>query len=182
MRKIICAFYILGNLLVATTSSAQSLDFHTPAHKKGISPKVLEGICRYESDSGRLKVNHNRNGSWDVGFCQNHRGVSKRQPKIPADQASIREASKEAQYWHRQHERFCINHYAETGECGSVIYGKWRGVKNCQRPHFWWSHYNHGFRVLKNNYDRKVACFIKNGFKKCSKQEWKQIKHADFKL
>ena len=151
-------------------------DFHTPAYNQGVDPKVVEGVCRYETDSGRVKVHHNRNGSWDVGYCQNHRKVSKRQPRIPKDQASVNEAAKELRYWARQHKRFCVDMVRETNKCGKVIHGKWRGIRNCKRPHYWFIHYNHGFRVNKDTYDKKVACFIENGFKKCPKKRWKRMR------
>jgi len=154
----------------------KEIDVYTPAQKAGVNVLILEGICRYESDSGRVKVHRNKNGSWDVGYCQNHRGKTKKQPPIPRNQSSVNEAAKELQYWYTQHQRFCVDLYKETKKCGVVRHGKWRGVKRCHKPHFWWAHYNHGFRVLSNKYDYKVNCFIKNGFKRCHPRKWGQVK------
>lgn len=143
------------------------LIFLAAAHSHNIDPTVLEGICRYETDSGRVLVHHNRNGSWDVGYCQNHRPPSSRRPPIPNQIDSIFEAAGELAYWKRQHRRFCVHMLNKRGTCGKVIYGKWRGITSCRRDHKWFSHYNWGFRVLRNGYDRGVKCFIKKGFEKC---------------
>lgn len=158
-------------------AALKSSFFARVAERYDVDPAVLEGICRYESDSGRSKSRRNKNGTWDVGYCQNH-GYSKSDevPEIPSNRASVREAAKELRYWRKQHSRFCEKLYTETGKCGEVRSGKWRGVKNCHRPHPWWGHYNWGFRVLTNNYDRKVQCFIDNGFKKCKKKRWREVK------
>jgi len=149
--------------------------FNTIALKYAVDPVVLEGICRYESGNGRKKYHRNKNGSWDVGFCQNHRRKRKRRPRIPTDKASITEAARELRYWKKQHNKFCNVLYSKTKRCGSILYGKWRGVKNCWRPHPWWAHYNWGFRILRNNYDKKVQCFINNKFQKCKKTQWRMI-------
>lgn len=142
-----------------------------------VSNKILNGVCAYESDNGRILHHKNRNGSWDVGFCMNHRGDSEERPPIPSKEASYKEAEKELRYWKRMHFKFCVHHYLLTGECGEVKHGKWRGVKNCQRKHSWWSHYNTGFRVFgRDRYGARVACFIKSGFKKCSQEKVQQTR------
>jgi len=148
--------------------------FIKAAAKKKVDPVVLEGICRYESGSGRSKLHHNKNGTWDVGYCQNHR-YAKQQPRIPTNRRSIREAAGELAYWKRKHQKICVELVRDTGKCYYVRYGKRRGVRNCKRPHPWWEHYNHGYRVLRNNYGKKVQCSINNNFKKCKEKQWKQI-------
>jgi len=151
--------------------------FQATAKKYGVDAAVLEGICRYESGNGSKKWHRNKNKSWDIGFCQNHRTTtSDTRPKMPSDKASVREAARELLYWEKQHTKFCVKLYSSTGKCGYKKYGKWRGIKNCHRPHPWWGHYNWGFRVLKNNYDKKVQCFINNGFKKCKRKLWLQVR------
>lgn len=150
--------------------------FKAQAKAKKVNPVVLEGICRYESGNGRVKHHHNKNGTWDVGFCQNHRYSTKdTAPAIPTNEESVKEAAVELSYWAKQHERFCVKMVEETGECGFQGAKKWIGVKNCKKPHPWWSHYNHGFRVLNNDYAQKVQCFIDNNFKKCKKNQWTTI-------
>ena len=139
------------------------------AKKNDIDPIVLEGICRYESDNGRILFYRNKNGSFDVGFCMNNRRMGEPET-IPTKKQSIKEAAKELKYWKRQHERFCVKMLIETGKCGfTSSSGRWHGIKNCKRPHPWWAHYNWGFRTSNNGYDRRVMCFMKNGFKKCKK-------------
>jgi hypothetical protein len=164
-------------LLLTATFAIPSLrvDFVTAAKKHNIEPRLLEAICRFESGHGRFKYHKNRNGSWDVGLCQNHRGVSENRPAIPANHISVKEAAKELAYWKREHNKYCVALYSASGACGKTINGKWRGVKNCHRPHPYWSHYNHGYRVLRNGYAKRVACFMLSGLRKCSKQEWKKI-------
>lgn len=152
-----------------------NVDFAAAAAEHNIPKKLLEGICKYESDSGRVKHYKNRNGSWDVGLCQNHRKKSAKRPKVPNDIDSVAEAAEELAYWRKAHNKFCVKHYKKTGQCGYVRYGKFRGVKNCTRNHFWWEHYNHGFRVLKNEYGRKAKCFMEKGNKKCKEKEWKKV-------
>jgi hypothetical protein len=163
-------------IFLAALAVEQQSYFERYAAQYGIDPVLLEGICRYESDSGRRLRYKNKNGTWDVGFCMNHRPRSKQPPRIPSRRASIKEAARELAYWKRQHNRFCVHRYRKTGTCGSYKYGKWRGVKNCWRPHAWWGHYNWGFRVSKRRYDKKVKCFIDNGFKKCRKRQWRSTK------
>lgn len=142
-----------------------------------VGNKILNGVCAYESDHGRILYHKNRNGSWDVGFCMNHRGPSDERPPIPSKRASYKEAERELRYWKKMHSKFCVRHYLLTGTCGEVKYGKWRGVRNCQRKHSWWSHYNTGFRVFsKDRYGARVACFIKSGFKKCSQEKVEQTR------
>lgn len=157
-----------------------NVDFAAAAAEHNIPKKLLEGICKYESDSGRVKHHKNRNGSWDVGLCQNHRGKSTKRPRIPSDIDSVEEAAEELAYWKKAHNKFCVKHYNKTGKCGYVKHGKFRGVKDCTRNHHWFSHYNHGFRVLSNNYDSKVHCFMNNNFKKCSSKKWKTMKKDFF--
>jgi len=171
---------LLSLFVLLCTSSAiaspPSKLFQKEALRVGIDPVVLEGICRHESGNGMFKHHHNKNGTWDVGFCQNHRYTkSKKKPRIPTNAQSIREAAKELQYWHRQHERFCVHTLATTGKCGVVKHGKFRGIKNCKRPHPWWEHYNHGFRVLTNQYGKKAQCAMNNDFKRCKKKQWSKI-------
>lgn len=150
--------------------------FSQEATRAGINTRILKGVCHYESDFGHYLSHHNENGSWDVGYCQNHRTKkTKNHPAIPSDDASIVEAADELAYWKKQHQRFCVKLLNKTGECGSVKYGKWRGVKNCKQPHPWWGHYNWGFRVKSNNYDKKIQCFMDNGFKRCKAKQWKKI-------
>lgn len=146
------------------------------AFKSGVDPSILEAICRYESNSGRKLTHHNKNGTWDVGYCQNHRySTSDKHPRIPSTKASVKEAAKEIKYWKRQHEKFCVKMKTNTGRCGSIRGKKWVGIKNCHRPHPFWVHYNHGFRVLRNNYAQKVQCFMNNKNRMCKKNQWKKI-------
>jgi hypothetical protein len=178
MRKILTL--LLSLFILSLTSSAlaapPSKVFQREALKVGIDPVVLEGICRYESGNGFFKHHHNKNGTWDVGFCQNHRYYKgDKKPKIPTNADSIKEAAKELQYWHRHHERFCVHTLKATGKCGYTSGGKFRGMKNFKRPHPWWEHYNHGFRVLTNRYGKKVQCFINGGFKRCKKNQWRKV-------
>lgn len=157
----LCLFYIASNLV--------SGDFTAPAAKYNVDPTILEGICRYESDSGRIRLRQNKNGSWDVGYCQkNYRGKREKPPKIPSNKTSLRQGAKALAYWKKQHKRFCIKGLAESGKCGAI--------KNCRRNHAWFGHYNWGFRVLKNGYDRKIQCFIDNNFRKCKKKRWRKIR------
>ena len=65
--------------------------FATEAANAGIDADILEGVCRYESDSGKYLAHHNENKTWDVGYCQNHRKKSSKQPAIPSDDDSIKE-------------------------------------------------------------------------------------------
>ena len=155
--------------IYAVFASLVWTDFVTAAARNRVNPIILEGICRYESDSGRDKLHHNRNGSWDVGYCQiNRLKKTKKPPRIPSDKFSLREGAKALAYWKKQHEHFCVYKLKKTGKCG--------GMKNCRRNHAWFGHYNWGFRVLKNSYDKKVQCFIDNGLKKCKKTQWRRIR------
>ncbi len=159
----------LFDLLIVYAASLVTADFVTAAEKYGIDATILEGVCRYESDSGRTKLNQNKNGSWDVGYCQKNYGKKRqKKPKIPSNKTSLRQGAKALAYWKEQHQRFCVKGLAKTGKCGSV--------KNCRRNHAWFGHYNWGFRVLKNGYDRKVHCFINNGFRKCKRKVWRKIR------
>lgn len=163
-------------VVVLMAASVHTSDFQRIAARHKVNPVILEGICRYESNHGQFKVHHNRNGTWDVGYCQNHRyDRGDNPPPIPGDRASIQEAARELKYWRKQHQKFCVDLYQSTGQCGKRRRRKWRGMKNCHRPHPWWGHYNWGFRVLKNNYDKKVQCFIDNGFKRCKEKKWRKV-------
>jgi hypothetical protein len=144
--------------------------------KTGIDPAVVEGICRHESGDGRRLVNKNKNGTWDVGYCQNNMPATRYRPRIPSTSESIALAVKELSYWKKQHNRFCVKMVQRWGSCGFIKYGQWWGIKNCRRAHPWWAHYNWGFRVLRNNYDKKVQCRINNNFKWCKRSQWKIIK------
>lgn len=157
------------------------VNFADQAKKFNVSEKILESICRYESDSGRIKHHKNKNGTWDIGLCQNHRKKSKRRPKMPSDIDSVAEAAEELAYWYRAHRKFCVKLYQKTGRCGNISGGKFRGVKNCTRNHHWFHHYNSGFRVLLNDYGNKVYCYMNNNFKKCSKKKWKRMKRNFFR-
>ena len=178
MKTKVTNFILLCLLALSFDVSASPLTriFKKEAAKSDIDPNVLEGICRYESASGVFKQHRNRNGTWDVGFCQNHRytkGVLP--PNIPSNSQSISEAAKELKYWRKQHKHFCVHTLKLTGKCGYNKYGKFRGIKNCKRPHPWWQHYNHGFRVLTNNYGKKVQCAINNKFKRCKEKQWSKL-------
>lgn len=162
------------NLSLTLVLSLQPL-FDASAQRHEINPLLLEGVCRFESDHGRVKRHKNYNGSWDVGFCMNHRAPSKHPPRIPNPRASIKEAAWELAYWKQQHRKYCVRMLNQEGRCGKVVYGKWRGVSKCWRPHPYYAHYNHGFRVLKNGYAKRVACYITNGFKRCKKRRWQKI-------
>lgn len=168
--------------LIGFTKPQIGLDYQTPAKKYGISAKLLEAVCRYESDHGRVLKYKNKNGTWDVGFCMNHRGKSKFAPKIPSPQASIEEAAKELAYWKKHHTKYCVHLLENKGVCGTVKHGKWRGINNCRKPHHWFHHYNSGFRVLRNYYGSKVYCLSKNGFKKCQVAEWKRLRKDTFDI
>lgn len=174
-RPTIYLHSIAAVVVLLFLSSATQKYFERYAALWKVELLLLEGICRYESDSGRILVHKNKNGSWDVGYCMNHRKKSKNIPKIPSRASSIREAAKELAYWERQHNKYCVKLYEEKGKCGIYTRGKWRGVKDCWRPHFWWAHYNWGYRVLQNNYGHKVQCFIDNKFKKCDKNRWQTV-------
>lgn len=158
--------HLLTYIIFANLSAA---DFAVAAAKYGVDATILEGICRYESDSGRIKLHRNKNGSWDVGYCQKNYGKKRqKKPKVPHDKVSLRQGAKALVYWKRQHERFCVRRLTKTGKCGAV--------KGCRRSHAWFGHYNWGFRVLKNGYDKKIRCFIDNGFKKCKRKVWRKIR------
>jgi len=162
-------------LVFVVSTGPTTADFQYEAAKRGINPTVLAGICHYESDFGRVKVNKNKNGTWDVGYCQNNTKRLRYVPKVPSDQVSVQKAAKELRYWKRQHNRFCVHLRKRTGKCGKMMYGDWVGIKNCKRPHPWWAHYNWGFRVVRNNYGRRIQCFINSGFKRCSRKKWRRV-------
>jgi hypothetical protein len=171
---------ILVTVFIAILGISPDVNFAEIANKYGVSAALLESVCRYESDSGRIKHYKNNNGTWDVGLCMNHRKKSKKRPKIPGDVASVTEAAKELVMWRKVHNKYCVKHYNKTKTCGVIRRGKFRGVKNCTRNHHWFHHYNSGNRVLKNNYGNKVYCFMKNNNKKCSEKKWKKMKKEFF--
>lgn len=138
--------------------------------------KTLIHLCKYESDKGRLLHHHNKNNTWDVGYCMNHKGVSKHMPNIPSRKQSIKEGLKELKLWRKVHNKYCVHLYNNKKVCHIKKNKRKIGVKNCNRKHVWYSHYNHGYRVLKNNYSFKVKCYIDNNNKKCSKKEWNKTK------
>jgi hypothetical protein len=154
-------------LLIPVFLSISAPNFRGPAAKRGIDPLVLEGICRYESAGGRILSHQNKNGTWDVGYCMNHRRKTLKRPRIPSKQRSVNEAAYELSKWQAAHKKYCLKLLQEKGHCGPM---KW-----CQRPHPWWEHYNHGYRVLKNGYAKRVQCFINKGFKRCKRKEWRKI-------
>jgi hypothetical protein len=152
--------------------------FTKPAQNRGLDPVLLKGICLYESGGRAQQAHRNRNGTWDVGYCQNHRRRSAEAPRIPSKRASIWEGARELAKWKRVHNKLCVKHYQATGTCGNYSRdGRFRGVKNCHRPHLWFGHYNWGYRILKNNYDRKVSCLINNNFKRCKEEQWRKVKY-----
>lgn len=174
-------FFKFIHVLPIIVAGLSSGTFEKVASKYSVDSTILEGICRYESDSGRVKHHQNKNGTWDVGYCQNHLYYTGDEvPEIPSDRKSAKKAAKELKYWKHQHKRFCVDMVKETGECGFSSGKKWIGVKNCKKPHHYFSHYNHGFRVLSNNYGHKVYCFVENGFNRCSKEEWRKLKKDYF--
>jgi hypothetical protein len=100
---------------------------------------------------------------------------------MPNDVDSVAEAAEELAYWYKAHNKFCVRLHKKTGRCGTVKYGKFRGVKNCTRRHHWFHHYNSGFRVLSNDYSSKVYCYMNNNHKKCNNKKWKKMKNNFFK-
>lgn len=156
----ICTIGIATDLFIRIIIAVAAANYN-------VDPVALEGICRYESDHGRVLAHQNKNGSWDVGFCQNHRPKSNTRPPIPTITESIFEAAEELAYWKHQHTRFCVKMYNRRETCGFRKYGSWHGIKRCWRDHSYIAHYNHGFRVLANNYGRKVLCLMNNNFQKC---------------
>jgi len=164
-------------LIPMTYARVKTSYFQSVARKYNLNPTTLEGICHFESGFGRKKVLYNKNGTWDVGYCQNNsQKRSKRRPPIPSDSMSVVLAAKELVYWKKWHNHFCVNTLKKRGTCGYMKWGKWRGIHNCRRPHPWWGHYNWGFRVARNNYDKKIQCFINKGFRWCKTREWRKIR------
>jgi len=157
-------------------------DVNSAATESGIDAQVLEGVCRFESGNGKFLTHHNRNGTWDVGYCQNHRYFSgNKHPRVPTVLQSVKEAAKELKYWKKQHNRFCVKLRKETGKCGFTRGSKWIGIKNCQRKHHWYHHYNSGFKGnISSGYGDRVHCFIKNKFKRCTKKQWKSLRRETF--